>query len=76
MTKFFASGFGKSVQALLYVFVSTGLAALVAAIQNNPAMAGGLVYSGIVVGIINALLVFVQKALDPKTPTFPNSPVA
>lgn len=75
MQKFFDSAIGKSIRALLFVFVSTGLAALVTAIQSNPNIIGGVMYSGFAIGIINFVLVFVKGAIDPQVPTFPNSPI-
>ena len=75
MQKFFDSAFGKSVRALVFVFVSTGLAALITAIQSNPNIVGGVMYSGFAIGLINFVLVFVKGAINPQVPTFPNSPV-
>jgi hypothetical protein len=72
MNDFFnTSAVGKGVRAILFVVVSAGLTAVVPLLQSNPDLAGGFVYAGIVIAVVNGLLVFIKGYADPKTPTLP-----
>lgn len=73
MNNFFnASAVGKAIRAILFVVVSAGLTAVVPLLTTNPDLAGGVLYSGIVIAAVNGILVFIRGYADPKTPTSVN----
>ena len=69
-TRLFDTAIGKALKVLFFVFVSTGLTAVLAFLKDHQD-ALGVVYTGIVVAVINAVLVFIQKYRDPNVPNTP-----
>ncbi len=68
---FFSTAIGKTLRAIAYVWVSTGLVAL-GAYTANPSISLRALLIGALISGSNGTLVLLKGVLDPSTPTLPS----